>query len=76
MEFTEGKEVFSIDALVVSVREGECAEVKGGLGGSDAATETWLVLINGRKVNTGVSVLPEAAESAFHVTARHPDQIS
>ena len=71
-ELTIRKEVLTVDAMVVLIRERECLHIEAGLSGLDTATETRLVVIKRDKVDTSVSVHPKATQVSLHVATGHP----
>ena len=71
-ELSVCKEVFTIDAMVVLVLKSQSAEIDCGLSGKDAATETWLTLIQWDQVDSRVSEKPETTKHALHVATCDP----
>eukprot|EP00354_Favella_ehrenbergii_P007588 CAMPEP_0170471940 /NCGR_PEP_ID=MMETSP0123-20130129/14064_1 /TAXON_ID=182087 /ORGANISM="Favella ehrenbergii, Strain Fehren 1" /LENGTH=200 /DNA_ID=CAMNT_0010739899 /DNA_START=72 /DNA_END=671 /DNA_ORIENTATION=- len=70
-ELAKGEEVLTVDAVVALALESEGSHVKAHGVGSDAATETRLLLIKGLQVDTSVLVPPETTEHALHVATSH-----
>ena len=75
-ELSVCKEVFTVDAMVVLVLESQSAEIDCGLSGQDAATETWLTLIQWDQVDSRVGEKPETTKHALHVATCDPKRES
>ena len=70
VELGVGEEVLSVHTVVRLVGQSERANVEARLRCLHSSTHSWLIFIEWGQVDSCVSVLPEAAPSAHHITAR------
>ena len=69
MELSECNKVFTVHTMIVLVLQSEGADIEASLSRLHASAHSWVVFIQWGQVDSSVSVLPEAAPHAHHITA-------